>query len=121
MRHLRSAFAWLHGWLHSRTTHASAMRQATEKTADLQAKLAYTENQSSQYAADVRHLQDKIHDLERTVRLLEGDREVYRSQLEMFAAWEAKLLARLEAEAAIESGRKVRALEPMISNVEFSE
>lgn len=108
---LSSGLAWIASWFQSRLRTANEIQLALTRQQELETSLRISEENLTRAYKDGTLAEGKIHNLQQEVRLLQGTVEVQTSQLEEFAAWEAKLLARHEAEAAIEAARKVRALE----------
>ena len=116
---LSSASAWIASWFRSRLENARRAQLASAADQQLRQQLENKRRQLSELTNDNRYLQETNRDLEHRLRMLEGDRDVLQSQVAMFAAWETKLLARLDAEAAIEARRKARASEPTVSQDEM--
>ena len=61
-------------------------------------------------------LQSQLSEIQQQLALAHGEIEVLESQILMFAAWENRERSRLEAEAAMNSARKVRALSADINS-----
>jgi len=87
-------------------------------------ELRRTASNAATYRAAVRRLTRRLRDSRRRAEEAEGraaaaareqdrlagEREILVQQLQMFALWQSREQARLEAETAVESARKVRAL-----------
>lgn len=99
-------------WESTRSRH----RQCRQSARELRRQLADAEHEAAQERTareraeqDAEQATTRADELQDALDIANGRLEVLRSQIELFAAWEARERTRLEAETAMLAARKVRA------------
>lgn len=111
MRSLSSAFSaiatWCRSWMISSRRYRVALRATCRyRRASRRAGLL-----SAEMRSENDRLQTELGERDQQIKMLVGENEVLKSQVEHLTVWQGRELARAEAETAMQLARKVRALE----------